>query len=199
MGEDPVDPSLIVPLIKRTEPDGTDDPVVLPDQDVPIFEELTGVLHVAYVFDLPGMFRYVRPRDCARLQLSAGDLRALAVGNLTRRRARPQIKQGRAAAMFVLDGDLEASLLLVDHLWEQIGPQVPGDLIAAVPSREALVVTGSQVPGGIAALTRAVDTAWQRSPARTLLTRSLLIRNAAAWDLFTGPPAQQRKPRLRPP
>jgi uncharacterized protein YtpQ (UPF0354 family) len=181
----PPDPSLIVPLIKRSEPDGTDDPIVLPEGDVPVWEELTGNLHVAYVFDLPGMFRYVSPRDCARLRLPVGDLRALAVRNLTRRRPRPQIKEAPAAAMFVLDGDLEASLLLVDHLWEQIGPQLPGDLIAAVPSREALVVTGSQVPGGIAALTRAVDGAWRRSPARLLLSRSLLIRNGAAWELFS--------------
>jgi len=27
--------------------------------------------------------------------------------------------------MFVLDGDLEASLLLVDHLWEQIALSCP--------------------------------------------------------------------------
>jgi uncharacterized protein YtpQ (UPF0354 family) len=187
---DDLDPSLIVPLIKRTEPEGMDDPVVLPDQDIPIFEELAGALHVAYVFDLSGMFRYVRPRDCARLQLPAGDLRALAVRNLTRRRDRPQIKQARAAAMFVLDGDLEASLLLVDHLWDQIGPQLPGDLIAAVPSRDTLAVTGSQVSGGIAALTRCVDAVWEKSPARLLLTKSLLIRNGATWHLFTGPPAQ---------
>jgi SAM-dependent methyltransferase len=50
------------------EPDGTGDPVILPERDVPIFEDLAGVLRVAY---------------------------------------------------FVLDGDLEASLLLVDHLWLQ--------------------------------------------------------------------------------
>ena len=42
--------------------------------------------------------------------------------------------------MFVLDGDLEASLLLVDHLWAQIGPQLPGDLIAAHPARGQLAL-----------------------------------------------------------
>jgi hypothetical protein len=34
---------------------------------------------------------------------------------------------------------------------ELAGPQLPGELIAAVPSRDMLAVTGSQVPGGIAA------------------------------------------------
>lgn len=171
---DELDRSLILPLIKRVAP-----------------EEMAGGLLAAYVFDLPGMFRYVSAADCARLQLAPGDLHSLAVANLTRLRARPQIRQGAAAAMFVLDGDLEASLLLVDHLWEQIGPQLPGDLIAAVPARDTLAVTGSQIPGGIAALTRAVDAVWHKSPTRLLLTRSLLIRHGDSWLLPADPSARQ--------
>ena len=93
--------------------------------------------------------------------------------------------------MFVLDGDLEASLLLVDHLWEQIGPQLPGDLIAAVPSRDTLAVTGSEVPGGIAALTQATDRVWRASQVRLLLTRSLLIRQGQSWSALTIPPARR--------
>ena len=64
------------------------------------------------------------------MQLDADDLRPLAVRNLTRRRARAQIKQAPASAMFVLDGNLESSLLQADHPWEQTGPQLPGELIS---------------------------------------------------------------------
>lgn len=191
MAADEPDRTLILPLIKRVEPEGAGTAVPVPAEDVLVAEEFAGGLLVTYVFDLPGMFGYVSPGDCARLQLAPGDLRSLAVRNLTRRRARPQIREASAAATFVLDGDLEASLLLVDHLWEQIGPQLPGDLIAAVPARDALAVTGSQVPGGIAALTRAVDTVWDKSSARLLLSRSLLIRQAASWSVFAAPPGGQ--------
>jgi uncharacterized protein YtpQ (UPF0354 family) len=162
---------------------GGSSPLSWPEGDTPIAEELAGELYVFYGFDLPGAFRLVSRRDCARMQLDAGDLRPLAVRNLTRRRARPQVKQAPAAAMFVLDGNLESSLQLVDHLWEQIGPQLPGELIAAVPSRDMLAVTGSQVPGGIAALTRCADAAWQQSTTR-LLTRSLLIRHGLSTASF---------------
>jgi hypothetical protein len=184
-GREDLDPSLVVPLIKRAEPEGAGGSSALswPEGDIPIAEELAGELYVFYGFDLPGAFRLVSRRDCARMQLDAGGLRPLAVRNLTRRRARPQIKQAPAAAMFVLDGNLESSLLLVDHPWEQIGPQLPGELIAAVPSRDMLAVTGSQVPGGIAALTRCADAVW-RQPAARLLTRSLLIRHGPSWQLL---------------
>jgi uncharacterized protein YtpQ (UPF0354 family) len=182
---DELDPSLILPLIKRIDPDGMYPPADVAEADLPVTEQLVGGLLVAYVFDLPGMFRYLSAGTCSRLQLTIGDLRPLAVRNLTRRRARPQVKGASAAAMIVLDGDLEASLLLVDHLWEQIGTRLPGDLIAAVPSRDTLVVTSSQEPGGTAALTRAVDAVWRKSEDRLLLTRSLLIRDGKAWSLFT--------------
>ena len=90
--------------------------------------------------------------------------------------------QGNEALAFRLDGDLESSLLLVDHLWEQIGPQMPGDLIAAVPSRDTLAVTGSDVDGGIAVLTRSVDRVWRSSETRLLLTKSLFVRRGDSWE-----------------
>jgi uncharacterized protein YtpQ (UPF0354 family) len=183
------DPSLIVPLIKRIEPEGMYPPAYVPDADLPVTEHLAGGLLITYVFDMPGMFRYLSAGTCSLLKLTIDDLRPLAVRNLTGRRARPQIKGAPTAAMLVLDGDLEASLLLVDHLWEQIGTQLPGDLIAAVPSRDTLFVTGSQVPGGTAALTRAVDAVWRKSEDRLLLTRSLLIRDGKSWSAFTSQPA----------
>ena len=177
MAGDDLDSSLIVPLIKRAEPEaaGGSSPLSWPEGDTPIPEELAGELHVSCGFDLPGAFRLVSHRDCARMQLDAGDLRPLAVRNLTRRRARPQIKQAPAAAMFVLDGNLESSLLLADHPWEQTGPQLPGELIAAVPSRDMPAVTGSQVPGGIAALTPVRGrgmAALHDSPARQIAAHS---------------------------
>jgi hypothetical protein len=99
MAGDDLDSSLIVPLIRRAEPEGAGGscPLSWPERDTPIAEELAGELYVVYGFDLPGAFRLLSRRDCARMQLDAGDLRPLAVRNLTRRRARPQIKQAPAA------------------------------------------------------------------------------------------------------
>ena len=137
MAGDDLNSSLIVPLIKRAEPEGQAAHLRCPGRkgDTPIAEELAGELYVFYGFDLPGAFRLLSRRDRARMQLDAGDLRPLAVRNLTRRRARPQIKQAPAAAMFVLDGNLESSHLLVEHLWEQIGPQLPANSATARHAR----------------------------------------------------------------
>lgn len=89
--------------------------------------------------------------------------------------------------IFILDGDLEASLLLADIVWEQLAPQIRGDLIAAVPARDALAVTGTGVAGGIEVLQRAVSRVWDAPHAnrKLLLTRSLLMRQGTTWQLMS--------------
>jgi uncharacterized protein YtpQ (UPF0354 family) len=66
-----------------------------------------------------------------------------------------------------LDGTLEASLLLVDHLWPQVARAVAGETIVAVPSRDVLAVSGTEITNGIETLRWAVDRAWQRPQIRS--------------------------------
>jgi hypothetical protein len=58
---DDLDSSLIVPLIKRAEPEaaGGLSPLSWPEGDTPIAGELAGELYVSCGFDLPGAFRLV--------------------------------------------------------------------------------------------------------------------------------------------
>lgn len=186
------DRTMIVPLIKRAEPQrgaGVD----LPEHSVPIMEPLTGDLFVGYVLDLEDSFQYVSRTTCDDLGVAVEELRSVAVRNLIHRRPKPEIKQGPLGVGFVLDGDLEASLLLVDLLWDQIDPQIPGDLIAAVPTRDVLMVTGSDVTGGTDALSSAITRVWGRSEERLLLTRSLLSRRDGSWHLLDTPAAEHER------
>ena len=61
MAGDDLNSSLIVPLIKRAEPEGVggSSPLSWPEGDTPIAEELVGELYVSCGFDLPGAFRLV--------------------------------------------------------------------------------------------------------------------------------------------
>jgi uncharacterized protein YtpQ (UPF0354 family) len=88
--------------------------------------------------------------------------------------------------MVRLDGDLEASLLLVDWLWPQLARGMPGETIVAVPSRDVLVVSGTEVTGGVDTLRGAVRRVWEnpRMDSKLLLTRSLLVRRGDSWQVF---------------
>ncbi|RFU36844.1 hypothetical protein DZF91_35980 [Actinomadura logoneensis] len=180
-----LDTSLILPLMKIGSPGGkTESPANLGKL---ITEPWLGELHIAHVFDLEDRFQYVTTDDCARLGIKPDELPHLRVHNLMHRRGKPRIVQGTHRIGFLLGGDLEASLLLVDALWDQIEPQIPGELIAAVPARDMLMVTGSQVEGGVEALVQNADQVWedmkQRQDERLKLTRSLLVRRDGKWRL----------------
>jgi len=179
------DVAMIVPLIKRSVKT-SEGAIRLPERNELMAEPLVGDLHVFYAFDLPGLFKFVSRNDCEALGLDVAELRALSVRNLIKRRRKPEIKQADTGVMLILDGDLEASLLLVDHIWAQLAPQIPGDLIAAVPTRDVLAVTGTDVDDGLAVLSSAVSRVWE-NPAtdpKLLLTRSLLKRQGPSWQLL---------------
>lgn len=177
---------MIVPVIKRGDPTPSDDAIVLPPQLRPIAEKLVAELNIMYAFDLPGHFEYLHEEHCKNLGLDPAKLRELSVRNLTRRRSKPEIlRPSDAINMLRLDGDLEASLLLVDHVWPQAACAIAGEIVVGVPSRDVLAITGSGVTGGVETLRLAVDRAWKRpiNP-KLVLTRSLLVRRNDSWQLF---------------
>jgi uncharacterized protein YtpQ (UPF0354 family) len=176
---------MIVPVIKQSVK-LSEEAILLSGRDEPVIEHLVGDLLVMYAFDLPGRFEFVARRHCETLGLEAGDLRPLSVRNLVKLRRKPQIKGTDRVVTLILDGDLEASLLLVDMLWEQLAQQIPGDLIAAVPTRDTLAVTGTGVDGGVAVLNHAVSRLWEnpRGNRKLLLTPSLLTRRGTSWQLL---------------
>jgi uncharacterized protein YtpQ (UPF0354 family) len=181
----PRDASVIVPVIKRQAPP-SDDVIVLAPEFCPISEKLVGELLVLYAFDRPGRFEYVSGRDCSTLGLDPDDLRKLSVRNLTRLRSKPEIlRPSGAVHMIRLDGDLEASLLVVDHLWPQAARAIAGEMVVGVPSRDVLAVSGTGITGGIESLRWAVERAWKRAlNPKLMLTPSLLVRRANSWQLF---------------
>lgn len=193
---------MIVPFIMRFQADGTKparqtasftndsgvrQTLELKRSEELILEDFVGELMIAYVFDLPSYFQHVNRKDCLDFGLRHDELRALAARNLVRRRSKPTVKHGQACVMFVVDQNLESSLLLVDLLWEQVERKLAGETVAAVPARDVLLATGTEVPGGMESLERLADTAWKKSERRLQLTPSLLVRRDRSWHIFDGP------------
>jgi uncharacterized protein YtpQ (UPF0354 family) len=72
-----------------------------------------------------------------------------------------------------------ASLLLFDELWSELAGHVAGQLVAAVPSRDVLLVTGSNSASGIAAV-RAQALAVEKSGSYAI-SQTLLLRQDDGW------------------
>lgn len=109
----------------------------------PLGRPLSASLWVSYAFDLPTTRRLLRRSDADQLALTDARLDALALANL-RALARELTVQVHAPGLLQvqLDGDNDAALLLLDHLWagSAAGPLGGGPLSATAAADGALLV-----------------------------------------------------------
>ncbi|MFC4808636.1 DUF1444 domain-containing protein [Paenibacillus sp. GCM10023250] len=81
----------------------------------------------------------------------------------------------------ILDGNFEASLILIDNLWEDsLKHYITNNFIVAIPSRDVLVFCDSQSEQAIEELKRTIQSVWEDGD--HLLTNKLLIRSGGKWE-----------------
>ncbi len=99
-------------------------------------------LVIVYAQDDLSRMRYLTIEE--DFGLSREELRSLAIANL--KRVLPKIEMGRVGdvALMSAGGNYEASLLLIDEIWSSGQIEVNGDIVVAIPTRDALLVTGSR-------------------------------------------------------
>lgn len=145
----PVDRARIVPVIQTQRwLDGVRQELTTSDKQ-PLTESYNSELIVAYAEDRPSSIRYLNGHDDIG-GLDRVALFTLALGNLHRLLPKIEMRQG-ADGIFLIEagGDYEASLLLADNIWSSGQFQVDGDIVAAVPAKNALFVTGSHNRTGL--------------------------------------------------
>jgi uncharacterized protein YtpQ (UPF0354 family) len=104
-------------------------------------------LVIVYAQDDPNRMRYLTTQE--DFGLSREELRSLAIANL--KRVLPKIEMRRVGDVSLMSagGNYEASLLLIDDIWSSGQIQVNGDIVVAIPTRDALLVTGSRSRSGL--------------------------------------------------
>jgi hypothetical protein len=148
----------------------------------PLSRTFSNTLVVTYMIDEPGAQVFVRERDIEGSRRD--ELHRRAVENLRAHANQRKLRFEPQGTSFVakLDGEHDASLLLLDELWDPPTrvADLDGDIVAAVPSRGTLLFTGSGTRGGIPRL-RAATASSQRE-----LSRELFVRRNGTWETFEG-------------
>lgn len=108
-----------------------------------VYDTLNPELIILYAEDSPKSLRYLTPESITLAKLDKEQLRELAVKNLRRLLTDIQIHGDNGIFMVTAGGTYEASLLLLDELWNDGRMKVDGDYVVAIPSRDMLLVTGS--------------------------------------------------------
>ena len=143
------------------------------------FEPLNRQLYIYYAVDTERSVRYLSREEIRALGFSPGELSTRAVDNLTH--LLPGIERRGDAGIYVVSagGTYEASLLLFDAIWTKENFEVKGDIVVAVPSRELLLVTGSEDENGLKKLRKLAEAAVGQE--RHALTARLFVRKDGGW------------------
>lgn len=167
--------------LKAKEFGPAENEVSLPHRDSPVIKDLSNGLCVTYVVDEGGRLIYLQNRDREASAISEAELHKRSVENLADL-ARDRIRITPHSNIFAvfLDGNFEASLILVDGLWDQgLAHLAPNGFVAALPARDILAFCDANSAEGITELRQLVD---RIKNGDHLLSRELYRRVDGGWQ-----------------
>jgi hypothetical protein len=158
--------------------------VKIPQDDLPIVRVACKSLAITYVVDNGKGVSYINPKQLRDSGLTAEQLHAAAIENLTRLTKNQQ--KGLAVlpqedfSGVMLDGKSEASLLLIDALWDsEFKSDTRNGVVVAIPARDMLAFCDQRSTAGIAALRELTQ---RVAPAASkALTKQLYYRIDGDW------------------
>jgi uncharacterized protein YtpQ (UPF0354 family) len=176
----PLDRSRIVPVLKTTAwVEGIQQLRKAAPGTRLLTEPFNSELMIVYAEDRTSSMRFLMMRDDVG---DRSELHHLALANLHRLLTKIEVRQGASGVLLVsAGGDYEASLLLADSIWSSGQIKVDGDIVVAVPAKDALLVTGSHNTPGIAKL-RALAAEIAAGP--YALTSTLFVYRAGEFVKF---------------
>ncbi len=147
-----------------------------------VAERLVADLWIAYAVDHDNQIHFLSEGDRQKLGISLAELRPLAIGNL--RHVIKEVSSRGEGPLYMLTagGTYEASLLLSDKLWGGMTNVVQGDFVAAVPSRDVLLFTGSSSPDAIRKMRATAEEI--HKDGSYLISKTLLVRRQGRWEKF---------------
>ena len=170
-----------IAYLKAKESGPSADEACLPIGDTPVVTDLGGGLCVTYVIDRAPELVYIRNRDAAEAGLSTADIHGMAVENLAAlARQRLRITPYGNIFAVMLDGNFEASLILVDSLWEKgLAHLAPRGFVAAIPARDILAFCDRGSDAGIIELGQLVE---RVGAGDHMVSRALHARIGRTWQ-----------------
>lgn len=171
-----------VAYLKVVAPDDNSEVVVLSHNDSPVLKHIGHGLLVAYLVDEDQYYSYVQQRDLEAAGISENELHSSAVNNL-RAIAEQKLQVKTYGRMYValMDGNFEASLILLPDFWSAwYGHLSPQGFVAAFPARDLLAFGDPEIPSVVSEL-QAMCKRVTSSEIDHPLTNQLFTNVGGAW------------------
>ena len=147
-----------------------------------IREELAGDLEICFVFDLPGVTKFIDEETIAALAIDRKTLLETAIANLRKITPKPIIESDKELAFVHDGGTYQSSLLLIGEFWNSKTFPYHGDLVVFLVSRDVTLVTGSEEPEGLAAAGDFARDMIAKEPFP--MTAQPIVRRNGKWQNF---------------
>ena len=150
--EDSLTKDKIVPVIKSNSylADVAKSLQLKEDQSTNIvYETYNDKLVVLYAIDRNNSIQYLTTSMLEKSGIQKDSLLPMAIRNLKAALPQVQIQGGEGVFMMIAGGNYETSLILFDALWNKKTLPVDGKFVIAIPSRDVLLITGSNNSEGI--------------------------------------------------
>ncbi|MDF1815227.1 MAG: DUF1444 family protein [Verrucomicrobiales bacterium] len=183
-----IDPERIVPIVK----DRSWMEAVLASMEnneaefpTPIFEDYNSELQVFFAEDSEHNIRYLNKENIESLPFSDEELYDVACKNLKRMlEDNIEISGGDGIFMLTAGGNYETSLMLFNSLWRGNFLEVMGRTVISIPTRDLLLVTGSEDEEGIARIRHVAEQAMQDTP--YTVSPVLFVWADGKFEVFEG-------------
>lgn len=154
----------------------------VPDLKI-VFRNICEDLNCLYAIDTGTSFKIVQEKHINEWGIDRERLHELAVENFRSLIVQRMTAKGDSnGIMFFVDGNLEAGLVLIDDIWQQLEDQIGEQIVITVPSRDVIMATGKS--------NRAMIDKFKQTSKDILqngdhpLSSNLFIRDAAGWNFF---------------
>nr|WP_315400786.1 DUF1444 domain-containing protein [uncultured Duganella sp.] len=156
----------------------------VPADEVPYHTPLCGELLVTYAFDLPDSLVMATTGLLEAADVGFNDLPSLAHANLRRALPQPQFFAKDGCGLAHTGGGMEATLLLVDDVWEQMQPNFRGQILVTAPRRDRILMCDSADAAATAALRVQTREAFDEIDDPHRLSTQIMVRQGSGWALY---------------
>lgn len=155
--------------------------VVLPQDQQPVVTPFAPGLYTVYLVDMGPHLAYVQHHHLAALKAPPKGLHELGLINLGQiAEKKLRIVSHGAIKGLLMDGQFEASLLLLDDLWDgPLAAHTPNGAVVAIPTPDVLAFCDFASAPGLQELRALVQRTWAGATQR--LTQTLYHRHAGRW------------------
>jgi len=138
---------------------------------------------IIWVYDNESGLEIIQESELNELSITKDKLHEIALSNYRQLVSQRLNAQNNGEAFwFILDGNLEAGLVLIDEVWDQVEGHLNEEIVICVPSRDVIIATGKSSENVIADFTE---------KAKQILTtgdhplsNNWFIRKNKQWNVF---------------